>query len=66
MLTVRDVSERLRCSPATVRKLIHDGQLDAFRLTTVGGRWRVTPEALEQYQRQRAVVPAQPATAGAA
>lgn len=49
MLTVEEVSEILRISVQTVRRLIDDGQLRAYR---VRGQWRVKKEDLDDYLRR--------------
>lgn len=53
MLTVEDVAERLRVSCETVRRWLCTGQLQG---TWLGDRpgWRIPPEALEQFMRERA------------
>jgi excisionase family DNA binding protein len=50
VLTVEEVAAQLRVSPQTVRKLIEDGDLKAFK---VRGQWRVKQSDLDDYiQRQ--------------
>jgi excisionase family DNA binding protein len=46
ILTVEEVAKRLRVSHQTVRKLIEEKKLEAFR---VGFKWRITEEALERF-----------------
>lgn len=46
VLTVEEVAERLRVSAQTVRKLIEDGELRAFR---VKNQWRIRKEDLDRY-----------------
>jgi excisionase family DNA binding protein len=46
-LTVAQVAHRLGCSARTVQREIARGKLRAFR---AGSDWRVSPEALVEYQ----------------
>jgi excisionase family DNA binding protein len=46
-LTVAQVAHRLGCSPRTVRRELDRGKLRGFK---VGSDWRVSPEALVEYQ----------------
>lgn len=46
VLTVEEVAKELRVSPQTVRKLIDDGELKAFK---VGFQWRIRRRDLEEY-----------------
>lgn len=45
VLTVAEVADRLRVTPATVRRLIRDGELGALR---VGRQYRVPAAALDR------------------
>lgn len=55
MLTVREVSVRLKCSPQTVYSLIKDGRLSAVRrLGNPRGAWLVKPQALEAFSEEGA------------
>lgn len=45
-LVPREVSEKLNVSRPTVLRWLRTGKLEGFR---VGGRWRVTPEALADF-----------------
>lgn len=50
MLTVRDVAQRLGCSPQTVRNLIHAGRLPATRrLGTPRGAWQIAELAVAEF-----------------
>lgn len=49
VLTVDEVAAELRVSPQTVRKLIDNGELKAFR---VGGQWRIKRKDLDRYIEQ--------------
>jgi len=46
MLTVREVAERLRVSPATVYRWVRRGKLEALR---IGGTTRIEEEALSEF-----------------
>ena len=48
-LTIAEVCAELRLSRPTVYNLIRSGQLPAYRVGR-GGRYRVTPAALERYK----------------
>jgi len=55
-MSIERVAETLAISPQTVRRLVHDGELQAAR----GGRqWRIASETLEAFLRPKAV-PKQP------
>lgn len=59
VLTVEEVSRRLRVSEATVYNLIRGGELPAFR---VGRSWRIDEGDLDEYirrQKTRAIQSAQ-------
>lgn len=49
VLTVEEVAKELRVSAQTVRKIIEDGELKAFR---VRGQWRIKREDLDRYIEQ--------------
>jgi excisionase family DNA binding protein len=54
-LTVAELAQEFRFSPATVTRWIQAGDLEAFR---VGRRsWRVSRDALEAYLAQRRATP---------
>ena len=55
-LSVRQVSAMLGCHQATVRSLIRDKRLDAFRLGE-GGSWRVHRETVEKFIRANSNAP---------
>lgn len=46
LLTLDEVASMLRIKRRTVQKFIDNGTLEAVK---VGGRWRVRPEAIEDY-----------------
>jgi len=46
MLTIEDVAKILNVSPATVRRLIEDGELKAKKIR---GQWRIKKEDLDAY-----------------
>jgi excisionase family DNA binding protein len=54
LYTVRDVAGRLGVHPETVRRLIHDGRLDAVR---VGRVLRVHGNSLQGFLTQQRVKP---------
>jgi excisionase family DNA binding protein len=54
LYTVRDVAGRLGVHPETVRRLIHDGRLDAVR---VGRVLRVHGESLDGFLARQRVKP---------
>lgn len=45
--TVAELSQRWNCHQRTVRRLIDNRELPAFRL---GRDWRVKPEAVQQFE----------------
>jgi excisionase family DNA binding protein len=44
VFTIIEASDALRLHPETIRRMINDGRLEAFK---VAGRWRIRREALE-------------------
>lgn len=52
LLTVRDIAERLNCSPKTVRRMISRKELEAVRIGPAGRLVRVSEHALSSYCRQ--------------
>jgi excisionase family DNA binding protein len=60
-LTFREVCDRLRMAPKTVRKLITSGDLEASRVGSAGiggnGAYRISEEALASLMERRKVVP---------
>lgn len=66
MLTFREVCDRLRMSPKSVRKLIVSGEIAASRVGSHGlggnGQYRVTEEALADYLERNKVVPVRAAS----
>jgi excisionase family DNA binding protein len=58
--TVRDVAQRFRVSPDKVRRWICSGELRAVNVaSTLCGKplWRITPEAVEEFEKLRGSVP---------
>ena len=50
VLTLKEVAERLKCSPSTVRLLINSGKLAAINLGTESHRhYRVTEASLDAF-----------------
>lgn len=49
LLTVDDVSDRLRCSTKTVRRLISKGVLGSIRVGPAGRLVRISEKALAVY-----------------
>lgn len=45
-LTIDEVAEELRCSREQVRRMIHSGEIQAFR---IGRRYRVRRSELDAY-----------------
>ena len=54
MLTIEEVAERLRVSPAQVRAMIRRGELPAVK---IGSRWRMTSAALEAHLEKNPPLP---------
>jgi excisionase family DNA binding protein len=54
LISVREVARQLGVHPETIRRLIHDGRLDAVR---VGRVLRVPREAVEAFLAQQRVKP---------
>jgi excisionase family DNA binding protein len=54
LVSVRDVADQLGVHPETIRRLIHDGRLDAVR---VGRVLRVHREAVEKFLARQRVKP---------
>jgi excisionase family DNA binding protein len=54
LVSVRDVADQLGVHPETIRRLIHDGRLDAVR---VGRVLRVHREAVNQFLARQRVKP---------
>lgn len=49
MLTVNEVAERLKCSPALIYQLCADGRLAHHRLGTGRGTIRITENSLQEF-----------------
>lgn len=57
-LTTKAVAAELHVSAETVRNLIAQGSLEAYRVNGAGGPFRVRPEAVDAYrERQRSLDP---------
>ena len=41
IMTINDISAFLRCSSLTVRRLIKDGELEAYKLGEEHNRWNI-------------------------
>ena len=52
LLTVREVAERLRSSPETVRRWLRQGKLQGFRPGGTRLGYRISERELEQFLRQ--------------
>jgi excisionase family DNA binding protein len=50
LLTVREVSERLRVHPTTIYRLVRSNQIPAFR---VGSDWRVSTEMIDRWMSEQ-------------
>lgn len=57
LYTVREVANRLGVHPETVRRLIHDGRLDAVR---VGRVLRVESDSLQSFLLNQRIKPTKP------
>ncbi|MFO0821635.1 MAG: helix-turn-helix domain-containing protein [Gemmataceae bacterium] len=57
MLTIRDITERFNVNDATVRMWIRRGELAAINVGRAPGkaraRWRITPQALAEFEARR-------------
>lgn len=58
LYSVREVADALGVHPETIRRLIHDGRLDAVR---VGRSLRVAPASLDGFLERQRVKPDRPA-----
>ena len=45
-LTIREVAERMRCEHRTVRRAIHNKELEA---AMIGGRWLIREDAVDAW-----------------
>ena len=50
VMKVKDLSEYLRVHPSTVYKLLHRGELPAFR---IGSDWRFNAEVIDRWCQER-------------
>jgi excisionase family DNA binding protein len=57
LVSVRDVAQQLGVHPETIRRLIHDGRLDAVR---VGRVLRVHQRAVDNFLARQRVKPTRP------
>ena len=48
--TIEEVAKMLKVSQMTVRRLIDEGELEAFK---VGNQWRIKKEALERFMNKK-------------
>lgn len=58
MLDIKEVMERLELSDSTVRRLVKDGKLRAYR---IGVKLKFKPEDLDRYIESQVVQPSKPA-----
>jgi excisionase family DNA binding protein len=49
LLSIRDLSVWLQCSPSTIRRAIKEGTVPALRLGCGRGCWRFQPDAIERW-----------------
>ncbi len=59
--TIKEMSEHLRVHRATIYRLLRQGRLPGLR---VGGDWRFSRAAIEQWERLQALPPQQPVARG--
>lgn len=59
-LTIPEAAEIMRCDHRTIRRAIHNGDLQAAR---IGKRWLIRPEALQHLFDKRAAAPSLSAAA---
>lgn len=57
LMTVRQVSERLNVSPATVYALVSEGRISAHRFGLRRGTIRISEDSLQQYEEAAKVAP---------
>lgn len=57
MLDIEDVAERLRISQGTIRRLVNEGKLRAYRIGGKRGRLRFKEEDLNRYIESALVKP---------
>jgi excisionase family DNA binding protein len=55
-LTVPELSKYLHVHKTTIYRLLRKGKLPGFRLGSVGGDWRFSVDAIQQWQRDQSVV----------
>ncbi len=60
LLTVRQLQELLRVDRITIYRMLDDGRLTGFK---VGSQWRFSRRQIEEWLRQQAAPPAEPAPA---
>jgi excisionase family DNA binding protein len=65
LLTVREVAERIRSSPETVRRWLRQGKLRGFRPGGTKLGYRVTESELQRFLRESQTPPMGPAQPGA-
>ncbi len=56
MLDIEDVIKQLQLSDATIRRLVREGKLRAYR---IGKRLKFKPDDLDTYIEQQVIVPRQ-------
>lgn len=57
MLDIEEVAEKLKISDGTIRRLVREGKLRAYRIGGKRGRLRFREEDLEQYIESALVKP---------
>ncbi len=60
LMTVKQVSNRLNISPATVYALVAEGRIKAHRFGLKRGTIRISEEALRDYEERAKVEPKRP------
>jgi excisionase family DNA binding protein len=49
VFTIEEAADRLRCKPATVRRLIHHGRLRGHKIFGGKGQWRISESDLMEF-----------------
>lgn len=57
MLSIEEVAERLRVSESTIRNLVREKKLRAYRIGGKRGRLRFTAEDVDRYIERTATMP---------
>ena len=64
LLTIREVSQKLRRHRVTVSRMVRDGELRAIRGEGKNGRVLIYPDSVTEYLERRTVQPAADEPAG--